>query len=96
MGGITSDWRITQTTKARIVFDDGAETLEGGVLQARSDWTIYMPVETSVLPKDRVKVTNGAMRSRVFNITSVDYGRSDAILLIAKGDVVVDNGVDAL
>lgn len=96
MGGIISDWRIIQTTKARIVFEDGAETLEGGVLQARSDWTIYMPVEASILPKDRVKVLNGTMRSRAFNITSVDYGRSDAILLIAKGNVVTDNGVDAL
>lgn len=96
MGGITSDWRVVEAAKARIVFSAGDESLEGGVLQARSDWQVYMPVGASLLPKDRVKVIGGTMKQRVFNIKSVDYGRSDALLLIADADVVSDNGVDAL
>ncbi len=96
MGGITSDWRLVKAVKARIVFSDGNESLEGGVLQARSNWQIYMPTGTSLMPKDRVKVVSGTMRQRVFNIKSVDYGRSDALLLIADADVVSDTGVDAL
>jgi len=96
MGGITSDWRLVKAVKARIVFTDGKESLEGGVLQARSNWQIYMPTGTSLMPKDRVKVVSGTMRQRVFNIKSVDYGRSDALLLIADADVVSDTGVDAL
>jgi hypothetical protein len=96
IGGITSDWRLVKAAKARIVFTDGKESLEGGVLQARSNWQIYMPTGTFLMPKDRVKVVSGTMRQRVFNIKSVDYGRSDALLLIADADVVSDTGVDAL
>jgi len=96
MGGITSDWRIIESVKARIVFSDGKESIEGGVLQARSNWQIYMATGASLMPKDRVKVLSGTMRQRVFNIKSVDYGRSDALLLIADADVVSDSGVDAL
>lgn len=96
VGGILTEWRISSYCKCRINQQSGNESVEGGVMQARSNWTIRVPIDTNVLPRDRIRVTSGSIEGRVFSIASVDNGRDNALLLSLSCDIMSDEDGDQL
>jgi len=65
-------------------------------MQARSNWTIRVPLDTDVLPRDRIRVTSGLIEGRVFSVESVDNGRDNALLLSLSCDIMSDEDGDLL
>lgn len=96
VGGVLTEWRISSYCKCRINQSSGNESVQGGVMQARSNWTIRVPLDTDVLPRDRIRVTSGSIEGRVFSVESVDNGRDNALLLSLSCDIMSDEDGDLL
>jgi head-tail adaptor len=96
VGGVLTEWRISSYSKCRINQSSGNESVQGGVMQARSNWTIRVPIDTDVLPRDRIRVTSGLIEGRVFSVQSVDNGRDNALLLSLSCDIMSDEEGDQL
>lgn len=96
VGGVLTEWRISSYCKCRINQSSGNESVQGGVMQARSNWTIRVPLDTDVLPRDRIRVTSGSIDGRVFSVQSVDNGRDNALLLSLSCDIMSDEDGDQL
>lgn len=83
-GGITTDWRLVDTLKARVVHVNSVQDNAGQAITSNNEWTILLPFDADIRLNDRIFIQFDEIKNRYFDVVGTDRGASDGLFTACK------------
>ena len=83
-GGITTDWRLSSTIKARVVHNNSVQDNAGQAITSNNEWTILLPFDADIRLNDRIYIQFDEIPNRYFDVVGTDRGASDGLFTSCK------------
>ena len=83
-GGITTDWRLSSTIKARVVHNNSVQDNAGQAITSNNERTILLPFDADIRLNDRIYIQFDEIPNRYFDVVGTDRGASDGLFTSCK------------
>lgn len=83
-GGVTTDWRLSSTVKARVVHQNSLQDNAGQAITSNNEWTILLPFDADVRLNDRIYIQFDEIPNRYFDVVGSDRGATDGLFTACK------------
>lgn len=83
-GGVTTDWRLSSTVKARVVHQNSLQDNAGQTITSNNEWTILLPFDADIRLNDRIYIQYDEIPNRYFDVVGSDRGASDGLFTACK------------
>jgi head-tail adaptor len=83
-GGVSTDWRLSSTVKARVVHVNSLQDIAGQTITSNNEWTILLPFDADIRLNDRIYIQFDEISNRYFDVVGSDRGASDGLFTACK------------
>jgi head-tail adaptor len=83
-GGVSTDWRLSSTVKARVVHVNSLQDIAGQTITSNNEWTILLPFDADIRLNDRIYIQFDEIPNRYFDVVGSDRGASDGLFTACK------------
>jgi len=83
-GGVTTDWRLSSTVKARVVHQNSLQDNAGQAITSNNEWTILLPFDADIRLNDRIYIQFDEIPNRYFDVVGSDRGATDGLFTACK------------
>lgn len=83
-GGVTTDWRLSSTVKARVVHQNSLQDNAGQAITSNNEWMILLPFDADVRLNDRIYIQFDEIPNRYFDVVGSDRGATDGLFTACK------------
>ncbi len=83
-GGVTTDWRLQGTVKARVVHVNSLQDNAGQAITSNNEWSILLPFDADIRLNDRIYIQFDEIPNRYFDVVGTDRGATDGLFTACK------------